>query len=163
MPKVDDVTQLGVACIFDAATHKEIESWVYTAAAEGELDPDVFGILSRDVRTSRARFERYFRKVRPGFRIDSDEGIRACKTLLKQQIDRLHAEQIAPYAFCRFICALEAYYLDNASEIDGAIPYPDFLGDLWNACDWCDESWTLDNAEDLRDESARIAQTLAEA
>ncbi|MEM7144194.1 MAG: hypothetical protein AAF591_03600 [Verrucomicrobiota bacterium] len=161
---MNDLIQLGVTCMFGAATKEEIESWINTnAASDGEVDPDIFEIFSRDVRTSRSRLEQYFRKRRPEFKIDSDEGVQACKRVLKQQIGRLHSKEITPYTFCRFICELEAYYMDNASKIDGKIPYPDFLGDLWNACDWCDESWTLDSAGHLRDESARVAETLTKA
>ncbi|HEU5077066.1 MAG TPA: hypothetical protein VFU02_22905, partial [Polyangiaceae bacterium] len=29
-------------------------------------------------------------------------------------------------------------------------PYPRRLADLWNGCDWCDETWSLDDPGHMR-------------
>ncbi len=38
--------------------------------------------------------------------------------------------------------------------------HPSFIGDLYNACDWCDESWTLENAPYLVEEAERVLKAL---
>jgi len=157
-----DLAELGVACTFDVATKDEIESWInQTAATVDEVDPEIFEIFSKCVQVSRSKFETHFRKLRPDFRIDSEEGKKACITVLRRQIKKLHSQDITPFEFCRFIGNLENYYMDNGAKVEGKIAYPEFIGDLWNACDWCDESWTLDNSEYLNSESRRVAETLA--
>lgn len=161
MHKYDDVTQLVVACMFNVATKEDLESWLDTFIKSCDsTDPEIFDIYCHDVAKERARFVDYFQKVHPKFEIGSAEGIRACKTVLLHQIQLLQIREIAPSSFCRFIFELETSLLDNAIPVEGVIPYPDFLGDLWNACDWCDASWTLDNSDYLRDESKRVAEAL---
>lgn len=157
-PQAADLVKLGVACLLGIATKEEIDS-VVSGLTEGHdpVDPEVFEIFSKDPQQSRSRFVDYFRKLRPDFAIDSDEGVSACKELLVKQIERLHCRDITPFDFCNFVQVLEACYLDNAARTEGDVAYPDFLGDLWNVCDWCDESWTLENAESLRRESKRVA------
>ncbi len=55
--------------------------------------------------------------------------------------------------------------MESALVIDSDLS-PDevaFLGDLYNACDWCDDTWTLENAPYLAEESARVASKIEDA
>lgn len=35
------------------------------------------------------------------------------------------------------------------------------MGDLWNNCDWCDDSWTHENSPSLVEEVRKVAAFLA--
>ncbi|MCW1916522.1 hypothetical protein OJ996_23245 [Luteolibacter sp. GHJ8] len=42
----------------------------------------------------------------------------------------------------------------------GEVP---FLGNLYNACDWCDDGWTLENSPYLAEEAGRVASEIDRA
>jgi hypothetical protein len=96
----------------------------------------------------------------PEFRIDGDEGLALCRAELRRQIGLLLDRQISPSSFCQFFSSMEDKLVIDAdlSGLEVA-----FLGDLFNACDWCDETWTLESAPYLAEESARVASEIDRA
>jgi hypothetical protein len=65
-------------------------------------------------------------------------------TLLKRR-------ELTPMQFCKRIQEIEAQVLDHRMR------YPLWLGEAWDACDWCDESWTVENSPWLIDIAKKIA------
>jgi hypothetical protein len=74
---------------------------------------------------------------------------------IAREIKRLLNRVIPPFQFCKIVNSLDASLSDSGR-------YPKWLGELWNACDWCDESWTLENQKHLKDTAERLLTTLNE-
>jgi len=54
------------------------------------------------------------------------------------------------------------YFLGIRETSKYELEYPLWLGDLWNACDWCDESWSLSNSPHLKEEADKVIRYLIE-
>jgi hypothetical protein len=96
----------------------------------------------------------------PEFRIDSVEGLAACRAELKRQSGLLLDRQITPATFCQFFNSMESELVISSDLSADEVA---FLGDLFNACDWCDETWTLESAPYLAEEASRVASRIEEA
>ena len=156
-----DYRHLAVACYFDSASTAEIEAFIQSVVeGDREYDSCLFEAYSKDVRIARAKMFEFIHVSFPDFSIDSEEGIKSCEAELKRQVGLLLSREIKPVCFCQFFNSLE-----SALVVDRDLP-PEkvsFLGDLYNACDWCDDSWTLESAPYLAEEAARVASKTEKA
>jgi hypothetical protein len=153
--------QLYVACHFGSASQADIESFIQSVVDGGEeYDSRLFEAHANDVRVARTKMIEFLEASFPKFSIDGGEGLLTCRAELKRQIRLLLDRQITPSTFCSFFNSME-----SALVIDFDLSPHDvaFLGDLYNACDWCDETWTLENAPYLAEEGARVASKIEEA
>jgi hypothetical protein len=153
--------QLYVACHFGSASKEDIESFIQSVVDGGdEYDSRLFEAHANDVRVARTKMIEFIEASFPVFCIDSDEGLRTSRAELKRQIRLLLDRQITPSTFCSFFNSMEsALVIDSDLSPDEAA----FLGDLYNACDWCDDTWTLENAPYLAEEGARVASKIEDA
>ena len=68
---------------------------------------------------------------------------------MKEYLDN----QILPLSICNLIMDIEVAFLSASRGLpENIADYPEWLGSLWNACDWCDESWTFENSPHLETE-----------
>ena len=153
--------QLSVACHFGTASRADIESFIHSAVEGGDdYDSRLFEAHANDLRVARTKMIEFIDASFPEFRINSDEGLLTCRAELKRQIRLLLDRQITPSSFCRFFNSMESELV-----IDFDLDPHDvaFLGNLYNACDWCDDTWTLESAPYLAEESAHVASRIEEA
>jgi hypothetical protein len=156
-----DHRQLSVACHFGSASKTDIESFIQAVVGSGvEYDSRLFQAHANDLRVARLKMLEFIDASFPEFCIDSVEGLAACRAELKRQIALLLDRQITPATFCQFFCSLEDK-LVIAKDLSGEEVA--FLGDLFNACDWCDDTWTLESAPFLAGEACRVASRIEEA
>lgn len=79
----------------------------------------------------------------------SEEGEEIAIEILNDLSELLLNEEITPRKFCLVVSRLEANFIDFRRIDERTFEYPPWLGDLWNQCDWCDESWTNSNSPHL--------------
>ena len=153
--------QLYVACHYGSATKVDIESFIqFTIESGVEYDSRLFEAHGNDLHVARTKMSEFIGASFPEFRIESDEGLLTCEAELKRQIRSLLDRQITPSSFCRFFNSMENELLIHLDLPPSGVPY---LGVLFNACDWCDDTWTLENAPYLAEESARVLSKIEEA
>jgi len=59
---------------------------------------------------------------------------------------------LSPLKLCTIFNNLESGFLDAPRGLKNNIAYyPEWIGDLYDACDWCDETWTIENSPHLID------------
>lgn len=59
---------------------------------------------------------------------------------------------LSPLKLCTIFSNLESGFLDAPRGLKNSIAYyPEWIGDLYDACDWCDETWTIENSLHLID------------
>lgn len=120
----------------------DVVGWALEAAASGDTTPEIEA-LSRyepgDPSSNTARLTELLVAAVPGA-----DGVTVIEHRLRHEAARLLAGQASPIEFCTLVREFEADIEDRG------LPYPDWIGDLWHACDWCDETWTLDNAGALK-------------
>ena len=85
-----------------------------------------------------------------GFIPTSEQGEKWGQEILLDFCEKLLREELAPYDFCQLVRQFDGGFL-GAREMDDekVVYYPEWLGDLWNDCDWCDGRWTLSNSPEL--------------
>ena len=96
-----------------------------------------------------------------GFHPSSEDGEFYARLILISYLRRFVAREISPYELCAIVLAIDNKYLDIRPLDDPAIAYyPEWLGDLLNACDWCDETWTHASAGHLVTEAHVVLDAL---
>ncbi len=91
-----------------------------------------------------------------GFSPTSELGEKWAKELLTLYCKKLLNEEVKPIEFCNLVNQFDGGFL-NARDIgEGLAYYPEWLGELWNCCDWCDESWLLSNSPHLAEEAKKV-------
>ena len=91
-----------------------------------------------------------------GFKPISERGEKWSKELLTDYCEKLLSEEITPFQFCNLIQLFDSGFLGLRTVEDGFVYCPEWLGDLWNNCDWCDESWSLSNSPHLAGEANKV-------
>ncbi|WP_228133118.1 hypothetical protein [Alkanindiges illinoisensis] len=58
--------------------------------------------------------------------------------------------KIKPSDLCRIFSNIEIGFLDAPRNLSiDVLYYPEWIGSLYDACDWCDETWTIENMPHL--------------
>ena len=97
-----------------------------------------------------------------GFVPSSADGESFARSILATHLRRFLAREISPHELCKIVWAIDNKYLDARPMVDESVTYyPDWLGGLWNACDWCDETWTHSIAGQLVSEAQTVLNCLA--
>lgn len=136
--------------------HECTVQWVeHEVATNPAIEPELFEVLEGDSELARAALEHVAGLRYADFSIQSEDGQRAAKLLVIEQLEAVLAEQITPLLFCDFIQRFETFFMDATPKGSLVVEYPDFVGRLWHACDWCDEAWRLDVQVGLREEAER--------
>jgi hypothetical protein len=77
-------------------------------------------------------------KDRLGFVPFSPEGHRVIAEIVREILRRYLDREMTPMELCRLAFEFDAFYLDRVSDDH---PTPGWVAHLYNACDWCDDSW----------------------
>ena len=135
----------------------DLEAW-----AESELRKDVphadacemFNLSEEEAEKNSIRLAAEVLNFEPV----SEKGEKWAKVLLKQYCKKLLSEEITPFEFCRLVQVFDANFLGLRTLENGSLEYPAWLGDLWNNCDWCDETWSLSNSTHLEAEARKVLE-----
>lgn len=156
-----DHRQLYVACYFGSASRSDIEAFIQSKVVIfDEYNSRWFDVHANGLRVAQTTMIELIEAAFPEFSIYSDEGLLSCRAELKRQIRLLLDGEITPSTFCSFFNSMESALVVESELSAGDV---DFLGDLYNACDWCDGSWTLENSPHLAGEAARVALRIEDA
>ncbi|MCP3921961.1 MAG: hypothetical protein GY714_05170 [Desulfobacterales bacterium] len=82
----------------------------------------------------------------------SIEGEKVAAQIVIDKSKELLDEKIRSIDFCKIIWFFDANYIDARPMEPGYAYYPEWLGELWNACDWCDETWTYNDSSYIREQ-----------
>ena len=119
------------------------------------MHPDVYELFNKD----NSKAEELALKIANdlhGFTPDSEQSELWAKELLKDFAQKLLNEEISVFTFCEFVRLCDGWFLGSRPMEEGISYYPSWLGDLWNGCDWCDETWQLHHHPELEREIRSI-------
>jgi hypothetical protein len=134
--------------------------------ALGELHPEVWNLYSPITETqARELLAKIAREIN-GFEVGSWDALPYAKAAFKKILAAFLAKKIKPNELCRLVHELDIAYAVGAansmqppkSKVEQDMSW---LGNLWNCCDWCDETWTLENSEHLVKEVQKVLLQLA--
>lgn len=155
-----DYRQMTVACFFEVASEEDINDFIQgVIEGEAEYSPCIFDAYNKNLKVARVKMLDFLALTYPDFRIDSHEGAMASSVFLKEQCKHLISGQISPVAFCTFFNYFESFF---SFSVETGQYDPPYWGDLWNCCDWCDDSWTPENSPHLIDEAKRVVYHIEE-
>ena len=156
--------ELLVECWYDKVDLESIHQWAYEFVENNDDIPEeVFELLDAD----KYQFEAILLKLSQV--IDSDFSpqslnaeILAAKHLISLAAKYL-IDGVTPMDVCRVVNKIDSGFLDAPRGLpDNIAYYPDWLGNLYNSCDWCDDTWTCDSAPHLKqDLEAHVIQISA--
>ena len=127
-----------------------------------DADPDLHTLLIFDDRLGARVVE--FAKKRLGFEPVCIEGGKIAERILKSEMRKLLDRETTVPVFCKLVQSVDILVVDaGLKECMQVISYPEWLGELWNLCDWCDESWTYGNSPELMSETFEILRKLGES
>ncbi len=133
----------------------DLEAWAEDELRKEEPHPDaceMFNLSEEEAEKQSLRLAADILKFHP----ISEKGEKWAKDLLNRYCEKLLNEEIAPFEFCRLVQLFDANFLGMRTLENGSPEYPEWLGDLWNNCDWCDESWNLSNSPHLAEEAKKV-------
>ncbi|EOR09038.1 hypothetical protein [Acinetobacter genomosp. 15BJ] len=86
----------------------------------------------------------------PSFSADSVEAEILTARYFLNILEHYKNGQIRPFDLCRIFNNIEIGFIGAPRNLPVNIAYyPSWMGNLYNACDWCDETWTLENSSHL--------------
>ena len=136
---------LGIASVED------VERWAEAGLAE-QPDDDVFSTLVRGQRRKKLDTFWAYATQQRGFEPVSEVGAREGLVILRAVASQVLRDERKVLEFCRIVLQFDASFVVSEH-------YPKELTGLYNACDWCDEEWSLSNQPQLREQLERLVGT----
>jgi hypothetical protein len=133
----------------------DLEDWAEEQLRKDDPHPDaceLFNLSDEDAEKESIRLA----KEIAGFSPTSEQGEKWAQELLSEYCQKLLDEEITPLQFCNLVNQFDGGFLGARDIGEGLAYYPEWLGDLWNNCDWCDESWDLANSPHLAEEAKKV-------
>ena len=145
-----------------SSDHDAVISW---AEQEFSQNPDPHPLLA-DIFGGHTDVGQLLSEIafgRLGFAPASTDGESFAKAILASSLRQFLAREISPHELCQLVWAIDNKYLDaSPREGQSVAYYPQWLGDLWNACDWCDETWGYSSAPQLVSKAQAVLNSLAD-
>ena len=132
-----------------------LEKWAEAELKKENPHPDacdLFGLVEAEAE----RISLVLAEEIEGFTPVSEQGEIWAKEILANFCEMVLSEKISPNKFCHLVQGYDANFLGLRENAAGELEYPVWLGDLWNACDWCDESWSISNSPHLKQEIEKV-------
>ena len=85
----------------------------------------------------------------------SKEGIEYAKLVLHSELHKFLNREVSAEAICSLVNRIDLQYLD-AIPRENEFYYPTWIGDLWNCCEYCDDTWTLESSPHLVKEALAV-------
>ena len=129
------------------ADTRDIDDWLdaYVARVPSP-HPDALELFSLSAEQLTAAFMAFVRNEFD-FEPNSARGSRVARELVARLCQSVLAGTLSVPNFCETVQRLDTTF----NEPEAGLPYPKGLDDLWNGCDWCDETWSLENQPHLRE------------
>lgn len=146
-----------------------LAAWI-RAAWDAGLDPGVppaptRATASGDADAATTRWLVLQARDIAGFELRDWEAEPFAMTALHRALDLFIAGPLSAPALCALVGRLDAVFNGDLAGIPhhaGEDPAPAWwLGELWNACDWCDEHWTRESSPNLLAEAQRLRALLS--
>jgi len=132
----------------------EIDAWLDRYVEEvAEPHPDALELFGLPFEQQLPAFMAF---VRSEFEFDPDteRGAEVANVLLGELCEAALEGRLTVPRFCDTVSRIDAKYTTPGSNA----PYPRVLAELWNGCDWCDETWSLDDPDHMRELLAKYAR-----
>jgi len=140
-------------------SNNDLENWAESELLKDDPHPDaclLFGLTTEEAKDYALKLA----EQTNGFSPISEQGEIWAKELLASYCDELLKGKITPYCFCSLIQLFDGSFLGLQEVEEGKTYYPEWLGDLWNQCDWCEEYWELINFPRLAAEAEKVLKSL---
>lgn len=129
------------------ATASDIDVWLDQYVEEVlEPEPGALELFGMPFEQQEAAFMALSRSVF-GFDPDTERGSEVAALLLAQLCEAALDGRLTVPQLCDTVSRIDAKY--TTPGLKG--PYPRILAELWNGCDWCDETWSLDHPAHVRE------------
>ena len=133
----------------------DLENWAESELRKDNPHPDACELFGLSTEEAQKRSIALAEEIL-GFKPVSEQGEKLAKELLVGYCEKLIKKEITPMKFCLLVQLFDANYLGLRTLGDGSLEYPAWLGNLWNNCDWCDESWSLSSSPHLLEEAKKV-------
>ncbi|WKE64242.1 hypothetical protein PVT67_11125 [Gallaecimonas kandeliae] len=137
---------------YDQLDLESIKKWAYSYISENDDIPEeLFELLDAD----KYQFESLLLKLSMTIEKDFSSQsvgaeILAAKHLIKVAANYLEGK-LTPVDVCRVVGKIDSGFLGAPRGLPKNVAYyPNWLGNLYDSCDWCDETWTSDSAPHLK-------------
>lgn len=147
----EQLNRLAVEFRYGVGSLSELSAWADAANEEmGEVHPDVWDLYCSPTPEQARNLALKIASEVNGFRPQEWAAGPFAVCALKKALERYLAQDFPIQSLCEVINEVEHTVLSRDKhriESPGALPvqYTAWLRDLWNCCDWCDETWTFDN------------------
>lgn len=148
----------------------ELPSWADAANLEmGEVHPDVWDFYNISNEGDAIQVLMKIAKDVNGFSPDSLLAEPYLINAFRKVLVLFLAKRISAQKLCSLVNSLDSVFaigfptevrIINQSQRKAEPANESWLGNLWNCCDWCDESWTFDNSYALVAEAKRLLAML---
>ena len=131
----------------DGNRRRDIDAWLDAYVAQAtDPHPDVLELFSLHPEHIDAAFLAFVR-AQHGFDPSSEHGSRLATKVLAQLCQSVLDGKLSVPDFCETVQRLDTTY----NEPRSGLSYPQGLSELWHSCDWCDESWSLEEEPQVRE------------
>jgi len=120
----------------DEFQYSSVADWASAEVSSPNPHPLAYDLFDRDCdvhatikQIAAERFEFF-----PG----CADGNRIVGLIVVEYLKRYINRELTPMELCKFIAIVDAYYIDC---VPNDHPVLQWVSDLYNACDWCDDSW----------------------
>lgn len=133
------------------ANSAEIDDWLDAYVTEAQLqsespNPDALSLFELNGEQLITHFMTLVAATY-SFEPQTERGSQVTTVILARVCQQVLAGDRSVPDMCRLVSQVDAKYTDP--ELGS--PLPRGLHELWNGCDWCDESWSLDAPSHLRE------------
>jgi hypothetical protein len=155
-----ELNQLAVDFWCGVGDVHELSRWADAAnEATGEVHPDVWDIYTSQtyeaVEQLVLKIAYHCNQFEPTALNAEPHAIKTCQ----KAIQLLLMHSLSTERFCDVINLLDTNFVTIVRS--SASPYPNWLGNLWNCCDWYEEcSASALQKQAIADEAARVLETL---
>lgn len=146
------IQELLVECWYDHIDLEMVKEWVYSYIMNNDVLPEeLFELLDADKYNLENSLLKLATSLSQNFSHQSIEAELLSAQLLIKVASRYLDGRATPMDVCRVIRKIDEGFLDAPRGLpDNVAYYPNWLGNLYNSCDWCDDTWTYANAPHLK-------------
>lgn len=160
-----NLNQLATDYWCEVGNSNDVLSWLdLVNSEEGEIHPYFYDLYDQSSKDYTAQILRTIAKEINGFEIESWESEPFAKRSLFKALELFIAEKLTVQDICNLTTQLDGLYNIGLAGVENPNDNADdewWLGNLWNCCDWCDDTWNHGNSQPLVSEAKRIYRKMA--
>jgi hypothetical protein len=146
----------------------ELPSWADAANQEmGEVHPDVWDLyVIKSTEAAEGLLLKIAKDINK-FQPASWEAEPFAVMALKRALELFLSKQISVQTLCQVVSVLDSMFVIGLVSVERprehlpkSLEKIAWLGNLYNCCDWCDDSWSFDNSQHLIVEARRLLTVL---